>query len=116
MRMWLLVFAAACGAPRPPAAAPSPPLALAAPLSRLQFYVGDWACDGAELHDDQPPKHQALTVRVRPELGGAWLSIAVFVDGAQVTSELKGYDTDAKHYRHLAVASDGAVTFTSGGW
>jgi hypothetical protein len=117
MAIVLTATGCASSAASSPGAA-APPSVVAPGLSRLQFYVGRWACDGTEW--DKPgasPTHHKVGVRVAPVLDGTWLSVAVFQGDLQVTTELKGFDASTHEFRHLWVTRDGSSgSLTSKGW
>ncbi len=91
--------------------------ALGPSLSKVEFYVGRWRCDGLEYDGKGAvtKKYPGLEIRVAPEFAN-WLRVEVFDGGEQVTSELKGVDPKGV-WHHIWAASDGTFgSLTSDGW
>lgn len=93
------------------------PAAVGPSLSKVEFYVGRWQCEGRE-YDAQgavTKTYPKLEIRVAPALA-SWLRVEVFDGGEQITSELKGVDAKGVCH-HIWVANDGSSgSLTSPGW
>lgn len=88
---------------------------LTAAQRQLQFYVGRWSCEAIE-YDAGKPHPMKMAVKVEPVFDGAWLAVNVFVDGEQVGSELKGFDSEHK-FHNLWTSPDGAWgSLVGAGW
>lgn len=96
----------------------APRVSLAPEMRRLAFYVGEWQCRGVATDDDGSQHvYGSLRITVAPVLDGSWLEVRVFEDGVPATSELKGYDRQARRYRHIWAAGDGqSGSYSSAGW
>jgi hypothetical protein len=98
--------------------AATPPVVLPGEMQKLAFYVGDWKCQGTTFAAaDSPEDRWEATVHVRPEVGGAWLSVHMVGPGDNQTAELKGYDPEKQRWSHLWTSHTGAWGSTSStGW
>lgn len=119
-----LLLAAAPGVLAQPAGDQKPPeLPKPAPeMAALDYFVGDWACEGTmEPGPFGPGGKSTSTAKIRDDLGGFWQAGTIKANMPNMPT-FEGrfyttYDTEAKEYAMLWVDSMGASSrSTSKGW
>ena len=105
-------------APQMKSRTPSPgaPPALKPELQPLEFFIGEWNCDGEFIASKKPT---AAHISAAPELDGSWISFR-WTDrepSPYHTLELFGFDKTAHHFTNFIHDNFGGVRlFNSPGW
>lgn len=116
MKHLLVLLLVGCGAPKAAPVAPATPLV--GEMQKLQWYVGDWACEGTVFGSkDAPESKWQATVNVRGDAAGGVVAIHMLGPGDNSTAEIKGYDNETKRWYHFWSTRDGQHgSMTATGW